>query len=268
MFMQLCDVQKLPTIPVIANSMGLDTDGYTMNTKPTLLMIPCFAGAPWQLDQLARLRGWPMRTLRLPDGLDDLETLADFVLAQTRDLDSYVLVGDSFGAVISIVAAVRQPPGLAGLVLSGGFAKNPLTSPLLKALAALAPFFPGPFYRQLTLRMHADNLKSRFDGEGEVPWSAEKTRHFFVQETPHSAYVNRVHAVGRADYTGQLSKIDVPTLILTPEDDRLIGKEPAGILLGGIRRSREVPLPRTGHMFRFSHPGRYSEAVNTFRDAR
>ena len=165
-----------------------------------------------------------MRSMRLPDHLDDLEEL----------------------------------------VLSGGFAKSPITSPVLKALAALAPFFPGPFYRQLTLRMHAANLGSRHDGEGEIPWSAENTRRFFVRETPHRAYVNRVHAVGRIDYGGQLSRISVPTLILTPEDDRLIGTDAAGNLLGGIARSREAVLPRTGHMFRFSHPGRYSEAVRTF----
>jgi pimeloyl-ACP methyl ester carboxylesterase len=185
------------------------------------------------------------------------------VLDQARGLDRYVLVGDSFGAVISIAAAVRQPPGLVGLVLSGGFARNPITSPMLKALAALAPFFPGPFYRQLTLRMHAANLKSRFDANGDIPWSTDKTRGFFVRETPHRGYANWVRAVGRADYIAQLSQISVPTLILTPEDDRLIGKKAAGILLGGISASQEVVLPRTGHMFRFSQPALYSAAVNT-----
>jgi pimeloyl-ACP methyl ester carboxylesterase len=116
-------------MPAIAHSIGLDTDGYTMDSKPTLLMIPCFAGAPWQLDQLDHLQGWPIRTMRLPE---------------------------------------------------------------------------------------------------------------------------------------RLSRISVPTLILTPDDNRLVGKDAAGILLGGIRRSREVILPRTGHMFRFSHPSRYSKAVHTF----
>ena len=53
---------------------------------------------------------------------------------QLEDLHSHVLAGDSFGAVIAIAIAMatRRPRGLAGGVLSGGFAKNPITSPTLK----------------------------------------------------------------------------------------------------------------------------------------
>jgi len=100
-------------------------EDHTMPSQPTLVMIPCFSGAPWQLHQLTHLKDWPKRTMRLPDGLDDLEKLADFVLDQINDLDCYVLLGDSFGAVISIAVATRQPRCLAGLVLSGGFARIP-----------------------------------------------------------------------------------------------------------------------------------------------
>jgi pimeloyl-ACP methyl ester carboxylesterase len=227
-------------------------------------MIPCFAGAPWRLDQLSALEDWPLRTLRLPDDLDDLERLADVVLAEVRGLDGFVLVGDSFGAVSSLAVAIRRPAGLKALVISGGFAKNPITSPLLKVLAGPAPYFPGPFYRGLTLRMHAFNLRSRFDGEGEIPWSTARTREFFVRETPHRAYVNRIRAVQNVDYSHALGRINVPTLILTPEEDRLIGREAAQILLNGISGSEETVLPRTGHMFRFSHPGAYSTAVAGF----
>lgn len=49
-----------------------------MKATPTLVMIPCFAGAPWQLNSLTHLQGRNMRTLRLPDDVHDLETLADF----------------------------------------------------------------------------------------------------------------------------------------------------------------------------------------------
>ena len=205
-----------------------------------------------------------MRTFRLPDDPDDLEQLSDFVLEQVKDLKSYVLVGDSFGAVISIALATRRPRGLQGLVLSGGFAENPITSPLLKILAALAPLFPGPFYRALTLRAHAANLRSVFDHEGEVPWSTAKTREFFVAETPHRAYVNRIKSIEKSDYTDLLSRINVPTLVLTPEEDRLIGRKAAQTMLDGIAGSIEVVMPRTGHMFRFSHPRAYSKQVRDF----
>ena len=229
-------------------------------------MIPCFAGAPWQLDQLTHLQDRPLRTFRLPDDVHDLETLADFVAEQVSDLESYILVGDSYGAVTSIAFATRQPKGLRGLVLSGGFARSPITSPFLKTLAGLAPFFPGPFYRQTTLRIHAAQLASAFDKEGEIPWSTARSRAFFVKQTPHRAYVNRIRSIEKVDYANRLEKIDVPTLILTPAEDKLIGKEAAGILLAGIEGSREVVMPRTGHMFRFSHPGAYSLEIKEFLD--
>ena len=229
-------------------------------------MIPCFAGAPWQLDQLTHLQDRPLRTFRLPDDVHDLETLADFVAEQVSDLESYILVGDSYGAVASIAFATRQPKGLKGLVLSGGFARSPITSPFLKTLAGLAPFFPGPFYRQTTLRIHAAQLASTFDKEGEIPWSTARSRAFFVKQTPHRAYVNRIRSIEKVDYANRLEKIDVPTLILTPAEDKLIGKEAAGILLAGIEGSREVVMPRTGHMFRFSHPGAYSLEIKEFLD--
>ncbi|MBN3776839.1 alpha/beta hydrolase [Burkholderia sp. Ac-20345] len=234
--------------------------------EPTLVMIPCFSGAPWHLDEMTALQNRAMRTLRLPNDVSELETLADFITDQTKDLESYVLVGDSYGAVSSIAVATRRPKGLKGLVLSGGFARSPITSPLLKTLAALAPFFPGPFYRQTTLRVHAAQLASSFDRDGEISWSTGKTRALFVKETPHKAYVNRMRSIEKADYTAQLKNIDVPTLILTPADDKLIGKEAAGILLDGIKHAQEVVMPRTGHMFRFSHPGAYSLEIRKFME--
>jgi pimeloyl-ACP methyl ester carboxylesterase len=233
-------------------------------THTTLVFIPCFSGAPWNLKQLTHLQEWDLRTLRLPDQLRDLEQLADYVLSELTDLENYVLVGDSFGAVISIAAAIRQPKGLRGLVLSGGFAKDPITSWVLKGLAAVVHLFPGVFYRELTLRVHAANLRSSFDAAGEIQWSALKTRKLFVHETSHQAYVNRVRAIEHADLSPELRKINVPTLIMTPEEDRLIGRDAADTLRNGIAGSKEVIVERTGHMLRFSHPGRYSLLVRDF----
>ena len=155
----------------------------------TIVTVPCFSGAPWNLEQLKQLSHRPLRTMRLPERLDDVEDYADFVAEQVFDLSSYILVGDSFGAVISLALATRQPEGLKGLVLSRGFASNPVTDPIMKLKIMLARFLPGPLYRaiQATKRMRA-----------------------------------------------------------------------------GIPHVVEVVLPRTGHMFRYSHPETYGAAIEAF----
>ena len=73
--------------------------------------------------------------------------------------------------------------------------------------------------------------------------------------------MSRVRAIEKADYTDKLVRINVPTLILIPEEDNLIGSKVAGVMLNGIRGSKEVVMPRTGHMFRFSHPAAYSQQI-------
>lgn len=232
--------------------------------QPTIVTVPCFSGAPWDLESLAPLSHRPMRTMRLADGLDDIEAYADFVEAQVPDLDDYILVGDSFGAVVALAVAVRQPPGLRGLVLSGGFAANPVRSRLGRAKIAGARFLPGPLYRHLTLRLHASALASPHDGEGQVVLDRHDFRQLFIKYTPWHAYVARAKAAFSADYRSQLSRVDTPTLILTPSHDELIGPDAAQTMLDGLPDAAEVVLERTGHMFRFTHPHTYATAVEEF----
>lgn len=230
----------------------------------TFVTVPCFSGAPWELEQLRPLREWPLRTMRLPEGLDDVERHADAVAEEVDDLDEYVLVGDSFGAVVALGFATRRPLGLQALVLSGGFAANPVTNPILKARIKAARYLPGPLYREITLRLHAASLASPHDASGEIPWSKRKSRELFVENTPHRSYVARAKAALEADYRDRLALIRVPTLVLTPSHDELIGREAAKVMLHGIPDATEVVLENTGHMFRFSHPARYAAAVREF----
>jgi pimeloyl-ACP methyl ester carboxylesterase len=175
-----------------------------------------------------------------------------------------VLVGDSFGALVGMAVAARRPGNLRALVLSGGFAANPLKSMLVKLMAKLLPLLRGPLYRQGVLRYHAANLGSPHDAEGDVPWSGALSRRLFLDNTPHGSFVARTRAALSADLRPRLAAIGVPTLILTPSHDRLIGAEAAGEMLRLIPDAGEVVLERTGHMFRFSHPRRYAQAIEQF----
>lgn len=239
-----------------------------MEQQPTIVTVPCFSGAPWDLETLAPLSRRPRRTMRLPDTLDELEHYGDFVEAQVADLDDYVLVGDSFGAVIALAVAVRQPSGLRGLVLSGGFAADPVESRIGRAKIASARFLPGPLYRHLTLRLHASALASPHDSEGQVVLDKSDFRRLFLDNTPWHAYAARAKAAFSADYRNQLDRVAVPTLIITPSHDELIGPDAAHTMLDGIPDATEVVLERTGHMFRFTHPGTYAAAIEKFVAAR
>lgn len=236
--------------------------------RATVVTVPCFSGAPWSLDQLTPLADHPLRTMRLPERLDGIEAYADFVAEQVADLDEYVLVGDSFGAVVALAFATRRPAALRALVLSGGFAANPVTNPLVKAKVSAARFLPGGLYRQVTLRFHAQSLASPHDRDGQVPWSQADSRALFLENTPWESYVARAKAAFSADYRDRLQAVEVPTLILTPSYDHLIGEDAAKLMLAGIPDAQEVVLEDTGHMFRFSHPVTYARAVHDFLETR
>jgi pimeloyl-ACP methyl ester carboxylesterase len=230
----------------------------------TLVMIPCFSGAPWELEKLKPLAHRPLKTMRLPEGVDDIEKYADFVEKQIANLDNFILVGDSFGAVISIALATRRPEGLSALIVSGGFASNPVSNPLLKLLFKAAGFLPGILYRTITLNFHASSLASPYDYNGEIPWSKKDSLTLFRQNTPHKSYFARTKAAFSANYVGKLNLINVPTLVITPSYDRLIGTQAAKQILDNIPDASEVVLANTGHMFRFTHPVTYAQTIERF----
>lgn len=240
----------------------------TTSARPTVVTVPCFSGAPWDLEALAPLSDYPLRTMRLPEAVSDIDGYADFLATQVADLDTYVVVGDSFGAIVALAFATRRPPGLQALVLSGGFAANPVSTRHGRAKLHAARILPGPLYRQLVLRMHAAALASPYDAQAEQPLSQRDTRRLFLDNTPWRSYVARVEAALTAFYADRLQDIDVPTLILTPEHDTLIGEDAATTLRTGIPDAVEHVLLRTGHMFRFTHPVGYASRITEFLDSR
>lgn len=231
-------------------------------SRPTLVFIPCFSGAAWDLTPFPMFREWPTRTPPLP-GLRRVAEYAAWVDQVTRDLPSYVLVGDSFGAAVALWWAARRPSRLVGLVASGGFVSNPLRSPALLAWIRHGPRLSGWAYRRLVIPWHARLLASPYDQSGDRPWNIGDTVRLFLAATPAHDYWLRAEAAVTADFAADVVHIAVPTLILTPEHDRLIAP-PAAAPLTAIPGHREQRLPAAGHLFRFTHPTAYGRAVQKF----
>jgi len=208
------------------------------------------------------LRAWAAVTPALP-GFSDLGEYGEWVAQVTRDLPAYVLIGDSFGAAVALWWAARRPPRLAGVVASGGFASNPLRGPTLRAWIRRGPRPSGWAYRHVVLPWHARLLASPYDESGEHPWGLADTLRLFRRSTPARDYWSRAEAAITADFASDVADIAVPTLILTPEYDRLI--DPAAAApLRTIPGHRQRRLAGTGHLFRFTHPTTYGREIRDF----
>ena len=208
------------------------------------------------------LRGWPTLTPELPA----LGAWADYVgwlRDMTQCLESFVVIGDSFGATVALAAAAARVRGLDGVVASGGFASNPLRLRAMQRMVRSGPHVGGRAYRYGVLPLHARLLASRYDLAGDRPWKIRHTVGLFRRHTPAAAYWARAGAAVTGDLRPDLHRIAVPTLLISPDDDHLIAPdsvEPLRAIVGVV----ETRLPQTGHMFRFSHPFVYGDTVRNF----
>ena len=134
----------------------------------------------------------------------------------------------------------------------------------MRAKIGAARFLPGRLYRQITLRFHAASLASPHDREGQFPLDTRDFRRLFLENTPWRSYTARARAAFSADYRERLHRVEVPTLVVTPSHDELIGPDAAAVMLDGIPDANEAVLDRTGHMFRFTHPHTYADVVESF----
>jgi pimeloyl-ACP methyl ester carboxylesterase len=235
-----------------------------MRAAPTIVTVPGFSGAPWNLGRLKELSGYRSQTMRLPNTPRDIDEYADFVAGRVCNLRSFVLMGDSFGAVAALALACRQPRGLRALVVSGGLVLSPTGHPALKRLYALAKWAPGPLYRHIVLRVHATILESPYDGRGEVAWTRADTYRLLKENVPRSAYLSRLKAAFQTDFRERLDRVDVPTLLLTPSHDRIARRRDMRVLLNRIPTAEQVVLPQSGEALPLAHPTQYAAAVRDF----
>lgn len=204
-------------------------------------------------------------------------TLDDFAgdLAELIDEPSLVL-GFSHGGLVAQRFAARYPEKVSGLVLSSTAARfssdveaalarkitaskgEPWLADALEALrqeqagdyeddAALA----GVVAREMPLYFHeyGERAKRWVDLLATHPCNADALRYF-----------NEVEFLS-VDLRPELRRITAPTLIVTGESDFICPPEAGRELQAGIKRSRLMVIPRSGHMTYVEQPEMFYEAV-------
>jgi pimeloyl-ACP methyl ester carboxylesterase len=237
---------------------------------PPLVLVPGLAGGFELMGPLARqlarsyrvisyqLRGEDdcfalRRRFGLLDLVEDLRALLDWL-----GLESPPLLGVSFGGVLALELAARWPHRVQSLLLQGTGAR--FEQGLMQEVAGLVlSRYPlpsdNPFVNQFF------NL---LFGSRQQPGPLFEFVARQIWQTDQGVMAHRFHLVKHFDITPRLSRIRVPTLILTGKRDLLVSPQSRQDLASGIARSRLVELPGCGHLAAVTRPEVVAAEVRQF----
>jgi len=164
--------------------------------------------------------------------------------------EKYILVGHSMGGAVGLQVAVSRPRGLAGLVLVGTGAKLGVTPIIFKQLRE----DPEGFYR--TIEKAALGSDAGPEVRDAVLASVTKT----APPVTHGDF----KACDRFDMRGSLDLIQVPTLIICGEEDRMTPPSYSEYLHREIAGSSLLTVPGAGHIVMMEKPEAVNEGLRGF----
>jgi len=182
-------------------------------------------------------------------------------------LEKAVVVGESFGGMVTQELALYHPQRLSGIILCntmdrprrGGFGLNVFTLASFVSQLSFLPFLPMDQRRSL-LRWVGKRRGAVMDPS---PGNADLVEYIirYGIACGAAAYLDRIVAGAKVSYTAKLRDISVPALVLRGEEDRLVGAEAVMQLAGRIPRSDLVIIEGGGHCCTYTRPEASNAAI-------
>lgn len=186
------------------------------------------------------------------------------VLLDGLGLDRVHLLGASMGGMLVQEFAIAHPDRLASLTIccsnvGGSRTVVPDREVIAKFLSSAGqPTNPEDSRAALGILIHPDSLAACPDNLD-----------FYIatrDRFPHSPeeLAQRAAGVGSLDTYDRLVNLDLPTLVMTGSDDRLVPKQNSQIIHEAIADSAYVEIEKTGHIFFAERPEASSGALLDF----
>lgn len=187
-----------------------------------------------------------------PPGRSRIDDYAKVVInfAEALGLSRYVVGGHSMGGAIAQTVGLRQPDGLAGLVLLGTGATMPVTDLILGGL--LSDF-------EKTVRLI---MKFSWQKEAAESFTDVAMRHMLA--TPPDVVHGDFLACSRFDVRDRLGEIDVPTLVIGGENDRMMPMPNSQFLAERIPNATLVQIANAGHFMMTEKTNRVTRSMVQF----
>jgi pimeloyl-ACP methyl ester carboxylesterase len=195
--------------------------------------------------------------------VSDMDLMADDIalLLDERKLERVVLCGLSMGGYVALAFARRHMDRLGGLVLcdtrAGADSDDARAARLAmveRVLAEGVGFLPETMVPRLL------GETTRRD-QPELVASVTQT---ILDQHPRGIAAAQRGMAARPDSTEVLSRITVPTLVITGLEDALIEPEESREMAASIRDSRLVQVPGAGHLVNLEKAELVNEALLDF----
>ena len=182
-------------------------------------------------------------------------------------MDRAVLIGNSAGGTIALLAALEHPGRVAGLVLvdpavyAGGGAPG-WVRPLLK-LPQLRRL--GPLFVRSIRERGRDLIETAWHDPSRItPDVLEGYTRPLQAENWDRALWELTLASAESNLAARLGELDLPVLVITGDDDRIVPTEQSIRLAGEIAGAQLVVLPSCGHVPQEECPAAWLTAVESF----
>jgi len=199
------------------------------------------------------------------------DSYADHVAAvlDTAGVTRAIVCGISFGGLVALRFAVRQPERVSALVLASAPGPGWHLKPRHEAYAR-HPWLCGPlFLVEAPLRAQPELKASLPRTADRLQFSRQILRTLATAPVSLTRMAWRARLIGTYDSSVDCARISTPALVVTGEAhlDHVVTVEGSSRYADLIPNARRVVLVNTGHQGTLVHPDLFAETVRDFVDA-
>lgn len=196
-----------------------------------------------------------------PGGANNTELMAADTLKflQRLEVGNCHVIGISMGGTIALQAILNKPNVIESLILTNTFARlrpNRAATWIFYGIRLILVHFTG-IHRQ------ANYVGNRlFPHPEQVELRNEFTNQ--VRQANQKGYRSTMRSYARYDLSDRLGGINVPTLIITSENDSVVPPDVQAELANNIPNSRQISIPSAGHAVSVERPNIYNKIILDF----
>jgi len=233
-------------------------------SRKTLILIHGAGGdhLSWPT-QLRRLSGYRVYSPDLPGhgksrghGLQRIPAYGETILNWIRGLNlpKVILAGHSMGGAIALWLAVNHPELMHGLVLMSTGTSLPVNLSLIEELATQVGFTTA-----------VDNIMRWSFSPKIEPALVENVKKHMLKMRP-SVVAGDFRACDRFDIKEELDQIQVPTLVMVGDEDKMTPIRFSEELVHGIKGAELEVVKASGHMIAIEQPEVVATKVRSFME--